>query len=94
MIAGKDELKMSDIALGILVKRKYQVWFDDETDLFYAKKDSWEFVADSPLSLLGLVTVYEIKKPETDKDYWWNDTGKLMPVPSFPKKRKYKQSID
>ena len=59
MIAGKDELKMSDIALGMLVKRKYQVWFDDETDLFYAKKDSWEFVADSPLSLLGLVTVYE-----------------------------------
>ena len=36
MIAGKDELKMSDIALGMLVKRKYQVWFDDETNLFYA----------------------------------------------------------
>ena len=50
MIAGKDELKMLDIALGILVKRKYQVWFDDKINLFYAKKDSWEFIADRPLS--------------------------------------------
>jgi len=38
MIAGKDEPKMLDIALGILVKRKYQVWFDDKINLFYAKK--------------------------------------------------------
>lgn len=31
-------------------------------------------VADSPISLLGLVAIYEHKKPQTYAEYWWRTT--------------------
>lgn len=47
---------------------------DDEypTDaLWIAEKDGFKFMADNPIELLGLVGIYEYKKPKEDIPYWW-----------------------
>lgn len=86
---------MQNIALGILTRRGYYVWFDKQKKYFCATKNDWRFLAKSPLSLLGLVTIYETKQPKIYEEYWWNDTKKIMPIPLLPsKKKKYRQIIE
>lgn len=36
-----------------------------------AEKDDFTFAAGTPIELLGLVTIYEVKNPASDEDYWW-----------------------
>lgn len=41
------------------------------TGSWSAERDGFTFEADSPIGLLGLVTLYEEIRPEEDKPYWW-----------------------
>jgi hypothetical protein len=44
---------------------------DSSRQWWYAKKDDWEFLADDPMQLLGLVAIYEHQSPKTKEEYWW-----------------------
>lgn len=48
-------------ALNILDKKGFSTWYDDEIDMFCAEKDGWDFMAESPCALLGVVSIYEYK---------------------------------
>jgi hypothetical protein len=61
-------------ALAVLEEKGYEVWHDPGPDLFYAQKDGWDFAADDPTALLGLVAIYEHRKPEAYAEYWWRAT--------------------
>ena len=39
--------------------------------LWEAQKDGYDFLADNPIELLGLATVYEVVSPTNDEPYWW-----------------------
>lgn len=67
---------VSNTAFNILDKKGYQIWYDDEVDLYCAEKNGWDFMADSPCALLGLISIYEFKNPTTWGEYWWRDNEK------------------
>ncbi|WP_200753103.1 hypothetical protein ACI703_11190 [Isoptericola jiangsuensis] len=47
----------------------------EETETYCAEKDGWDFMADSPCSLLGIISIYEFKNPSRYEEYWWRDEG-------------------
>ena len=58
----------------VLLQRKgYQLWVDREaeTPLFMAEKDGWDFAADSPVELLGIIAIFEAHSPDSYSEYWW-----------------------
>ena len=59
----------------ILQKKGYQTWYDEQADLYCAEKDGWDFTADTPCGLLGVVGIYEFKQPEEYEEYWWREEG-------------------
>jgi hypothetical protein len=61
-------------ALAVLEEKGYAVWHSPGPDLFYAEKDGWDFAADDPTALLGLVAIYEHRKPAAYAEYWWRAT--------------------
>jgi len=38
---------------------------------WFAMKDGFDFAADDPIQLLGLVAIHEDVRPEKDEPYWW-----------------------
>jgi hypothetical protein len=65
-------------ALAVLREKGFQIWYDKETDTYCAEKDGWDFYADGPCALLGLVAIYEHQRPATYSEYWWKrDTPQL-----------------
>jgi hypothetical protein len=60
-----------DTALAVLEQKGFSVWRDEKTDMFCAQRKGWDFMADNPISLLGLVAIYEHKNPEAYVEYWW-----------------------
>jgi len=59
---------------GYSLETKYPDDEDDEgLSLWFAEKDGFTFVADDPIQLLGLVTVYEDVQPKEDQPYWWRE---------------------
>jgi len=62
-------------ALLILREKGYQVWRDTEAELYFAEKDGWDFAADSPCGLLGVVAIRDYVKPEKYREYWWKKEG-------------------
>ena len=58
-------------ALVVLEKKGWALRFDSDHAWWYAKKGDWEFLADDPTQLLGLVAIYEYHKPDKKKEYWW-----------------------
>ena len=62
-------------ALLILQKKGFRVWYDKEIKVYCAEKEGWDFMADTPCGLLGVVSIYEFKKPEKDEEYWWRVEG-------------------
>ena len=50
-------------ALQLLRKKGFQVWIDKPLQLFCAERDGWDFMAESPVGLLGLVAMYECLEP-------------------------------
>ncbi len=62
-------------ALELLSQKGFQLWFDEAAQLFYAEKEGWDFAGDTPLGLLGVVTIWEARQPTACKEYWWKDEG-------------------
>jgi hypothetical protein len=75
MAALSEYANVHDTALKILLKKGYQVWLDDEAELYCAEKDGWDFRAESPCGLLGVVAIYEFKNPGAYSEYWWKEGG-------------------
>ncbi|MDE9564476.1 hypothetical protein KKI93_10445 [Xenorhabdus bovienii] len=67
---------VSNTAFNILDKKGYNIWYDNKIDMYCAEKDGWDFMADSPCGLLGIISIYEFKRPEEYKEYWWLDEEK------------------
>ena len=42
-----------------------------ESMLWSAEKGEYDFLADNPIELLGLVAIHEKINPQEDKSYWW-----------------------
>ena len=74
-------------ALKTLQGKGFQLWFDENADMFCAERDGWDFMADSPLSLLGLVAMYESRKPTVFTEYWWREDTEFdfLKLPKKPK---------
>ena len=65
-------------ALFHLQTRGFQLWYDTDEELYFAERDGWDFAADSPTGLLGLVYIFELTSPQTYQEYWWQKgTGDL-----------------
>lgn len=64
-------------ALAVLSSKGFQVWFDEKADMYCAEKDGWDFMADNPISLLGLVAIFEHARPTAYKEYWWRQATDL-----------------
>ena len=89
MPALSEYANVSNTVFNILEKKGYQIWYDDEVDMYCAQKNGWDFMAYSPCGLLGLVNIYEFKKPEIYKEYWWRDNEKDLVDNLSRKKPKY-----
>ena len=66
---------VDNTAFNVLKAKGFTIWYDEESALYCAEKDGWDFMADTPCALLGLVAIYEWKKPEVYSEYWWKDPG-------------------
>lgn len=64
-------------ALHVLSQKGFQVWVKDNGETICAERDGWDFFADNPVSLLGLVAILEHSSPKEFRDYWWRSTGAL-----------------
>ena len=43
--------------------------------LWVAEKGEFDFLAESPIALLGLATIHELIKPQSTESYWWRIEG-------------------
>lgn len=66
---------VTNTAINVMIEKGYRVWFMKETETYCAEKDGWDFMADSPCSLLGIISIYEFKKPSRYEEYWWREEG-------------------
>ena len=55
----------------VLEKKGFSLRFDESREWWFAKKEDWEFMADDPIQLLGLVSIYEHHSPTDKTEYWW-----------------------
>jgi hypothetical protein len=58
-------------ALVVLERKGFRVWSDEAQENWYAERDGWDFIADDPIQLLGLVSIFEHRKPTEFREYWW-----------------------
>ena len=74
-------------ALLILQRKGFQVWYEKANDTYCAERDGWDFMADSPTGLLGLVAIYEHKRPGEWQEYWWKEMDPfiLRSLPTAPR---------
>lgn len=82
-----EHVNVYDAAVTVLLSRGFQVWVRDDGETFWAEKDGWDFVADSPVSLLGLVAMMDHIKPVAAIDYWWrpSDLKRYKDLPTEPR---------
>ena len=64
-------LNVYNTALVVIERKGFLIRFDESKEWWYATKDEWEFLADDPMQLLGLISIYEHLSPEEKKEYWW-----------------------
>lgn len=87
MAALSEYVNVRDTVLFVLKEKGFNLWYEDESDLYCAEKNGWDFKADSPCALLGLIHLYELRNPEKYEEYWWradgseNEFEKLSRVP-------------
>ena len=76
----------------ILREKGWRFWIVDkgkQSEAFWAEKDGWDLLGCSPIELLGLVAIFERKKPKRYKEYWWREEGPVLKIPSkAPKYRR------
>jgi hypothetical protein len=64
-------LNVYNTALVVLQRKGFKLRYDKSHEWWFAEKDGWEFLADDPMELLGLVAIYEHHSPQEKKEYWW-----------------------
>lgn len=62
-------------ALLILKRKGFQLWYDANTTDYCAERQGWSFRSPSPCGLLGLVAIFEERKPTGFAEYWWREEG-------------------
>jgi hypothetical protein len=62
-------------ALLILQQKGFRVWYEEEANRWACERDGWDFFGDSPTGLLGLVAIFEYKRPVEWREYWWREDG-------------------
>jgi hypothetical protein len=65
-------------AVKVLREKGYQVWRTEPSQMYCAEKDGWDFMADSPTALLGVIAIFEHKRPEKYREYWWSTESFLL----------------
>ena len=70
MPALSEHSNVYNTALVILRQKGFQLW-QDEHEQYWAERDGWDFCAESPTSLLGLVAIFEHSAPKEPTEYWW-----------------------
>jgi hypothetical protein len=58
-------------ALVTLQRKGYRVWTEQDGNVICGEKDGWDFMADDPVQLLGLIAIYEAQHPAAFHEYWW-----------------------
>ncbi len=73
-------------ALQIIKEKGYQIWYQEDDSTYWAEKDGWDFVSRSPCGLLGLIAIFECRKPQHYQEYWWRaeEVDLLSEVPKHP----------
>jgi hypothetical protein len=82
-----DYANVDDTALALLGEKGFQVWRDEAAELYCAERDGWDFMAPSPVALLGLISIFERVGPSEYQEYWWLNraaAGAHTRVPSSP----------
>jgi hypothetical protein len=62
-------------AILILQEKGFRCWVDDATQTYRCEKGGWDFMAESPVGLLGLVAIFEHIAPIQYREYWWRKEG-------------------
>jgi hypothetical protein len=60
-------------ALVVLQQKGFQVWYDKKLDAYLAEKDGWDFLSQTPCGLLGVIAIFEHKRPSAYGEYWWKE---------------------
>jgi hypothetical protein len=56
----------------VLIDRQgFKLSHDGPQDTWSAERDGYSFLADNPVELLGLTTIYLKLKPTQKAEYWW-----------------------
>jgi hypothetical protein len=71
-------------ALVILQRKGYRVWSNEDESMWYAERQGWDFQADDPIQLLGLVGIFEHHQPTDFREYWWQIQEPFV-IDSIPK---------
>ena len=58
-------------ALVILQHKGFRVWTSESETEWFVEREGWDFMADDPIQLLGLVSIYEFQRPAAYQEYWW-----------------------
>ena len=64
-------LNVYNTALVVLERKGWALRYDKLREWWFATKDGWEFLAEDPMQLLGLVAIYESHAPLAKSEYWW-----------------------
>lgn len=83
MAALSEHINVYTTAIAVLEDKRFSIWHDRETDTFCAQRDGWDFRADNPVSLLGLVAIFEYKNPSEYISSWWETEGSIR-YPNVP----------
>ncbi|SFR77248.1 hypothetical protein SAMN05428960_1417 [Mitsuaria sp. PDC51] len=78
MAALSEYTNVYNTALNVLKQKGFRLWRDVDTDMYCAEKNGWDFMADNPCSLLGLIAIHEWKAPAQYTEYWWKDDSERL----------------
>jgi hypothetical protein len=70
-------------ALVVLRRKGFQVWYEKARDVYCAERGGWDFEANTPCGLLGVVAIFEEKQPSNHREYWWKEDTPAL-YGSFP----------
>ena len=75
---------VDNTALVVLQRKGFRVWTDDTESEWFAERDGWDFMADDPIQLLGLIAIFEFQQPTEFREYWWQHSEPWL-VEKVPK---------
>lgn len=83
MPALSEHANVERAAVRTLREKGFDVWVvhrDAGESKWWAQRDGWDFVGDSAVGLLGVVAIFEWRKPIRCVEYWWRDAEREPPV--------------